>query len=536
MPPYSMSNRPNVPHIDKEALRTLLLQRFQDGFKKLSDIPDPSLLLNGERAAKRLAHAIQSQERIALVGDYDVDGVTSSAIVSLFFKSIGYPLRIHIPNRFRDGYGISAALLQRIDADLILTVDNGINAIEAATLCKEREIDLIITDHHTPSDTLPDAYAIVNPKLPQCPYPFKEICGAQVAWLLMGLLKRELGVDVNMGEYLDLLALAIIADVMPLTHINRAMVQAGLQQMQRSSRPASIVISEFLNKSSISAEDIAFQIAPRLNSAGRLDDASTALHFLTATTPQEAYDIFETLSALNVQRKHTEANMTEEALLHVNNGDHIIVVAAEGWNEGVVGIVAARLVQRFSKPAIVLSIVDGMAKGSARSLGNIDIYALIQTQISLLEKFGGHKMAAGLSLRVENIALFKKELNRKAAILDPSDFLESEAIVGELSGDSIDFELLDILDAFEPYGEANPRPKFLVNGAKVRHISYFGADKDHSRLQLYFHDNTKILHHMIAFRQKISLPADQQLTCSYTINRNEYGEKVSIQMILERIY
>ncbi len=531
-----MSNKPSVPKIDKAALKTLLSKRFQDGLKKLADIPDPSLLFHGEKAAKRLADAIHAQERIALVGDYDVDGVTSTAIVALFFQHIGYPLSVTIPNRFRDGYGISTALLERIDADLIITVDNGIGAFEAAARCQERGIDLIITDHHTPAATLPNAYAIVNPKLPQCSYPFKEICGAQVAWLLMALLKRELRVSVNMRDYLDLLALAIIADVMPLTHINRVMVQAGLQQLQRSTRPASVIICEFLNKSSLRAEDIAFQIAPRLNSAGRLDDAATALHFLTASTQHEAYTHFETLDALNIERKRIERELTDEALLQVNPDDPVIVVAAEGWNEGVVGIVAARLVQRFSKPAIVLSIATGIAKGSARSIGNVDIYALLQTQSSLLEKFGGHKMAAGLSLRVEHLGMFTKALNQNAALLEPSEFLEPEMVMGELNSESIDFELLEILESFEPYGEGNPRPKFLLREAEVRHIRYFGPEKEHSRLQLYFQNHAATTHQMIAFRQNISLLKDQKLTCSYTINRNEYGENVSIQMIIERIY
>ncbi len=531
-----MLNNSEPPHIDKEDLKRILARRFQDGFKTLRDIPDPALLLNAERAAQRIADAIRNKERIALVGDYDVDGVTSSAIVTLFFKTLGYPLSVTIPNRFHDGYGISASVLERIDADLIITVDNGISAVEAAALCKTRHIDLIITDHHTPSDILPDAYAIVNPKLPQCPYPVKDICGAQVAWLLMALLKRTLGRNINMSQYLDLLALAVIADVMPLTHINRAIVQAGLKQMHHATRPASVVIREFLNKSSITSEDIAFQIAPRLNSAGRLDDAALALRFLTASTPQEAYGHFEKLSALNVQRKRTEADLTEEALLHVNSDDPIIVVASEGWNEGVVGIVAARLVQRFSKPAIVLSIHQGIAKGSARSIGNVDIYALLTTQATFLEKFGGHKMAAGLSLRIENIAPFTEALNRQAATIDPADFLESEAIVGELKGNTIDFELLHILESFEPYGEGNPRPKFLAKETLVHHISYFGTDNAHSRLQLSFRDHAAVTHQMIAFRQHIPFPKEQKLTCSYTINRNEYGENVSIQMIIGRIY
>ena len=215
-----------VPHLSHENLSALLGSRISTQSEKLSDIPHPSQLKNALKAAKRIADAIRKGEKIALVGDYDVDGVTSTAIVKRFFDLIPYPLVATIPNRFTDGYGVSKGVLERIDADVVFTVDNGINAVEAADVCRARGIDLIITDHHTPSDTLPDAYAIVNPKQRDCPYPFKEICGAQVGWLLMGLIKQELGLTIDMRQFFPFLALAIIADVMPLVGINREIGRA----------------------------------------------------------------------------------------------------------------------------------------------------------------------------------------------------------------------------------------------------------------------------------------------------------------------
>jgi len=201
-----------------------------------------------------------------------------------FFRQIPYPLEAIIPNRFRDGYGVSPSVLERIDADLVITVDNGISAIAAAKICKERGIKLIITDHHTPSEILPEALFIVNPKMSDCKYPFKEICGAQVAWLLLGLVKKELALDIDMMQFLDILAIAIIADIMPLIDINRTLVKEGLKLLSYSNRPSSIIIKDFINKKKITSEDIAFQIAPRLNSAGRLEDASIALDFLQQLT------------------------------------------------------------------------------------------------------------------------------------------------------------------------------------------------------------------------------------------------------------
>lgn len=526
---------PDIPLLTADKLYQLLASRFSD-HKRLKDIPSPALLKNSKKAAERIAHAIKNKERITLVGDYDVDGVTSTSIMVLFFREINYPLTAIIPNRFRDGYGVNANVLQRVDADLVITVDNGITAVEAADICKERGIDLIITDHHTPSDELPDAYAIVNPKLDECVYPFKEICGAEVAWLLLGLVKKELEVNVDMRQYLDLVALAVIADVMPLYDINRAIVKEGLKQMAFSSRPSSVIIREFLNKSTLSSEDIAFSIAPRINSAGRLEDASIALEFLTAETLETAAKQFEILNNLNNIRKATEADTTEIACLHVNSEDKVIVVAGENWHEGVVGIVASRLVNRFKKPAIVLNIHADTAKGSARSIGDVDIFSLINSQKGLLTKFGGHKMAAGLSLHVSNIDEFKAAINKEAQNIDPNDFIPKEDILGELASEAINFELLDILEKFEPYGEGNPRPRFLIKDAELLQVRLFGADRSHSRLNVRVKPYDRQTIEIVAFRQVLEVPEDKKITCSYTVNKNVFNGKTSIQLMLDNIY
>lgn len=511
-------------------------QRFENESEKLSDIPHPSLLKDALKGAKRIADAIRNGEKIALVGDYDVDGVTSTAIVKRFFHLIGYPLTATIPNRFSDGYGVSRTVLERLDADVVFTVDNGINAIEAAQLCGERGIDLIITDHHTPGEILPDAYAIINPKQSDCPYPLKEICGAQVAWLLMGLIKAELQRDIDMRQFFPYLALAIIADVMPLTGANRAIVKAGLEMINTSSIPAFVIIRDVLNKSRITSEDIGFQIAPRINSAGRLEDASIALEFLSADTTQGAFHQFELLTSLNLLRKEIEADTTSKAMLEVNPNDAIIVVAGEGWNEGVVGIVASRLVSHFQKPAIVLSIHDGIAKGSGRSIGNVDLFSLIKTQEALLLKFGGHKMAAGLSMSKEMIDRFRAGINQESEKVNPDDFIPHSEIIGELHPESITPNLLPLLEKFEPYGEGNPRPRFLIRSAHVTQVKLFGSDKSHSRIELRpnpLHSQTLEL---IAFRRVLECPDSKELSCSYTINKNEFNGKVSMQLLIERLY
>ena len=526
----------NLPTLNKQALFELLSLRFKSEDKKLSQIPNPTLLHNASDAAKKIAHAIQTNKRITLVGDYDVDGVSSTAIMVDFFRQIPYPLEAIIPNRFKDGYGVSPTILERIDSDLVITVDNGISAIEAARICKERGIDLIITDHHTPSEILPDALFIVDPKLDDCEYPFKEICGAQVAWLLLALLKKELSLSIDMKQFLDILAIAVIADIMPLIDINRTIVKEGLKLLSHSSRPASIIIKDFLNKAVITSEDIAFQIAPRLNSAGRLKDASIALDFFTAKDTHTAFKQFELLGQLNEQRKDTEKETTQVAMDTVNENDKIIVVSGEGWHEGVVGIVAARLVDKFSQPAIVLSIENGIAKGSARSIGNVNIYELIKANEHLLTKFGGHKMAAGLGLLEENIESFREAINKSAEALDPEQFIPIESLSGIYDTQEIDNELLNLLEGFEPYGEANNRPTFLLQDAQVVKISLMGADKSHSRIEVRQFPHQKKTVTLIAFRTVFEMPEDRKITCSYSITKNEFNNRISPQLLVNKIY
>ncbi|MDO9207770.1 MAG: single-stranded-DNA-specific exonuclease RecJ [Sulfuricurvum sp.] len=527
---------PRAPLLTHQGLEAFLRERFHHESEKLSDIPHPSLLKDAAKGAKRIADAIRNGEKIALVGDYDVDGVTSTAIVKRFFSLINYPLLATIPNRFTDGYGVSKGVLERLDADVVFTVDNGINAVEAAQVCKERGIDLIITDHHTPSEILPDAYAIINPKQLDCPYPLKEICGAQVAWLLMGLLKSELGVTIDMRQFFPFLALAIVADVMPLVGANRAIVKAGLEMMGTSNIPAFVIIRDILNKSRISSEDIGFQIAPRINSAGRLEDASIALDFLSAETTEKAFHQFELLTSLNALRKEIEAHTTAQAMLEVNSHDPIIVVAGEGWNEGVVGIVASRLVNHFQKPAIVLSIHNGIAKGSGRSIGNVDLYGLIKSQEHLLGKFGGHKMAAGMAMSIENLNAFKAGVNHASTSLHPDDFIPQNEVVGELEPDAITYELLGLLEKYEPYGEGNPRPRFLMRNAHVVQIKLFGSDKSHSRLELRPSATRSQSVELIAFRRVLECPDDRLISCSYTVNKNEFNGKISMQLMVERLF
>jgi len=269
------------PSLTLDALETLLQKRFSEGFLTLKDLPQPSTFKDMDKATERIVRAIQNREKITIIGDYDVDGVTSTTIMKLFFDEIGYPVDWIIPNRFRDGYGLSANIIPRIaGTDLAITVDNGISAVYAAQLCKEQEIELIITDHHMLAPEVPEAYAIIDQKQNECTFPYGEVCGAQIAWYLIASLKNALGLKIGMMPYMELAAIAIIADVMPLQHINRAMVINGIAALSKSSRPAIKAFMEHTQKEELTSEDIAFFLAPILNAAGRMKDASYAVEFL----------------------------------------------------------------------------------------------------------------------------------------------------------------------------------------------------------------------------------------------------------------
>ncbi|WP_456389464.1 single-stranded-DNA-specific exonuclease RecJ [Hydrogenimonas sp.] len=523
----------NLSLLTKAKIDALLRARFDEGFKTLKEIPNPFQLHDMDRAATRIVQAVEKNERIAVVGDYDVDGVVSSALMDEFFETIDYPVDIVIPNRFGDGYGVSLSVLERIDADVVITVDNGIAAIEAAEACRARGIDLIITDHHTPSEKLPDAYAIVNPKKRECTFAYPEICGAQVAWFLIGALKQKMGLDIKMGRFLDLLALAIVADVMPLTSINRPLVQKGLQMLSTSRRPAFEAARSYLGKQRFSAEDIGYGIAPRINSAGRMEDAAVALKFLRAKTIDEASSGWIMLDTLNQARRQEEAETTAMAIDMANHNDPVIVVAGEGWHEGVLGIVASRLVDRFKKPAIVFSVKNGRAKGSGRSIGDVDLFALLNRCKSFLTAFGGHKMAAGLSLDKEKIEVFRGAVCKEASSLPPELFVPKENVLGELPVGEIDWDLMEILARYEPYGEANSRPKFLIKNINVIDVRAIGAEKNHMKLLL---GNGNISLPAIQFGFDKMASIGEKIDVSGTLQVNEFNGDRTIQLLIDRIY
>ncbi len=522
-----------MKRLTKEDIRDILAKRFEDDeFVTLAQIPSPLSFKDINKAALRIKKAIESGEKITVVGDYDVDGVVSSVIMREFFDDIGISIDLIIPNRFRDGYGINEKLLDRIDADLIITVDNGISAVAAAEVCKQRGIDLIITDHHTVPDIIPDAFAIVNPKQSDCNFPSSEICGAQVAWYLVAELKSVLNIKYDLSKFLDILALAIVADMMELRGMNRTMVKKGFIMINQSKRAVFLAIKKFFRKESFKSDDISFLLSPIINSAGRIEDASLSYDLLRSKNENDAYMKLEYIVSLNNDRKDIELNLFGESLAFHNENANIIVAWGEDWHQGVIGIVAARLVRKFHKPAIVFSVKDGVAKGSARSIGNVNILELISTQKELLMGYGGHKGAAGMSIKVENLEQFKKALEELSLEVDKKDFIENESILGEIDPSSINFELLDILASYEPYGQKNPQPSFILKNAYVKYNKLLGVNANHQKLILESENHT-IESLYFNFDEKICTGDKINIVCS--VSKNEFRGLVTPQVLVKEV-
>ncbi len=517
--------------LNKTEIYNILYNRHKGEFLTLKELPYPNTFKDMTRAVKRVAEAIKTGEKIALIGDYDVDGVTATTVMRELFEQIGYPLQWVIPNRFTDGYGVSKTVLDRVDASVVMTVDNGIAAVEPARICKERGIDLIITDHHALPPTLPDAYAIVDQKQPDCKFKFKEVCGAQIAWYFAAALGKELGVSVDTKSLMAIVSLAIVADIMPLTGINRVMLIAGLEYLKRSDKAFIKALKRRNMLKNLNSETVAFYLAPLINSAGRLKDASIASDFLFTKSESEAEMILDELISLNTERKAIERAITKDALKQVNPSDKIAIVWGREWNEGVVGIVASKVAEHYKIPAIVLSCKDGICKGSGRNWGDCDLFSLVGEAREYLDKFGGHKAAVGLSFKEEKMPLIKSLLNIKASEQCSKDFTD-KTILGTLPFSEIDFELLEIMEKFEPYGEANTKPKFITKGVEILEVNEVGATKEHKRYRLK--DGNRVFT-AIEFRSKSIAQKGDLCDIIYTISKNEYNDNVYINLYIEEI-
>jgi single-stranded-DNA-specific exonuclease len=451
----------------------------------LEHLHDPLLLTGMREAVARIKSAIAARQKILIYGDYDVDGTVSVVILKKAIEMAGGEASFHVPHRLKEGYGMRADVIERAAAmgiALIVSVDTGIRASEVVREARGRGIDVIITDHHLPEAELPPALAVLNPNRRDCGYPDKNLCGAGVAFKLVHALLATLGWPAEklarvMKSFLKLVAIATVADVVPLVGENRVIVKHGLEGLNQSKNPglqAILELSGLMNGRSPSARQVAFQIAPRINAAGRMDDAQNVIRMFLTEDPEHARSLASQLHALNQERRDTEAEIVRLVLeecagVPVTDDQTVLVFSGLNWHRGVVGIVASRLVERFYRPVFVLSEEDGLAQGSGRSIAPFHLLDALESMPDLFTRFGGHRQAAGVSLPAGSVAEFRRRLNTYAGTrLTPADFqpqlaIDATVTLRELTTGPAVEQLL----AMAPFGFGNPPPMLAILGAEV---------------------------------------------------------------------
>ena len=466
--------------------------------KSRKHIKNPFDMLDMEKAADRIKAAIDNHEKIVIYGDYDVDGITSTALLYEFLNNNGADVEYYIPDRKDEGYGINIMAVNKLikrGINLLVTVDCGITAIGEVEFAKLQGMDVIITDHHTCKERIPTAaVAVVNPKRPDDEYEFDGLAGVGVAFKLALALAIKLGLDTGktFDEYVDLAAVGTIADVVPLRDENRIIVDKGLRLLQNPKRPGLrelLAVAGMADKQ-VNASTIAFSIAPRLNAAGRLGTAVTAVELLLTRDENNAIRIARELDKENRERQDTEQEINLEALDMIANDPNfakkkVIVLAKEGWHNGVIGIVASRIAEKFYKPTILISLTDGKGKGSGRSIEGFNLFDALNDSEELLTNFGGHAVAAGLGINEDNIEEFTKKINKYAeGVVTEEDMLPVVKIDCMLGGRNLNIGTVKVLNTLEPYGMGNEKPVFGLKNAVVIAVSAVGADNKHIRMQI----------------------------------------------------
>ena len=470
-----------------DALARALVLRGIDSFDaakhyfrpSLSDLHDPFLMLDMDIAADRVARAIQQKEQVLVYGDYDVDGTTSTALMTSFLREQGVDAAYFIPNRFEHGYGLSNAGIDYAaeqGAALIIAIDCGITAHAEAEYARERGLDLIICDHHTASEEAPNALAVLDPKRPGCDYPFKELSGCGVAFKLVQAVLARLGEAPEQAlPYLDLVAISTASDIVPLNGENRILMREGFERLRSTSRLGLRKLAQQarMDLNDLSVTNIVFGIGPRINAAGRLDEASRAVDLMLATDETEANALVRWLEDANERRRALDREIQQEALRKATlqmsgRHRHALVLHDPDWHQGVIGIVASRVAEHFNRPSVMLCTVNGFAKGSARSINGINIYNAIQSCADLLERFGGHDHAAGLTLPEENIEAFRTRLDAAVGEMMTPDMVQpSIEVDAPLDLAEVDHRFWNVLRQFAPFGPENMRPIFHARGLEV---------------------------------------------------------------------
>jgi single-stranded-DNA-specific exonuclease len=477
-----LSREINVP----EPIARVLVHRGIDDYDKakayfrpsLELLHDPFLLGGMEKAVTRIVEALEAGERFLVFGDYDVDGTNGAAMLYLFLKEAGAVVEYYIPDRIREGYGISRVGIDQAKADgvkIFLAVDCGITAVEQVEYARNLGLDVIICDHHETGSVLPPGYAVLDPITPNDPYPFKSLSGCGVGFKLVQGLARRLGREKDVLKYLDFVTLASTADIVPLVDENRVMCKIGLELINSSPRPGikALIESAGMKVGGITTGQIVFVLAPRINAVGRLGDAMRAVRLLTSTDPAEAIEMAQVLEEENRNRRKIDEDTFAEAQRLADDyaetaSDSAIVLHQEHWHPGVVGIVASRMVEKYYKPSIMMSTVDGVAKGSARSVSGFDVYQALKRCEDKIIQFGGHKYAAGLTVELSRLDEFRDAFKKAVGELMTEDLKTPEIRIDvEITLADLTPRFIRILREFAPFGPGNNRPTFIARGLDV---------------------------------------------------------------------
>lgn len=514
----------------------------------ISTMYDPFLLKGVQTAIDRIIQAVNDKELVCIYGDYDVDGISGTALLVSFLRRIGLNCTYFIPNRFNDGYGLNQESIQQIidlGVSLIISVDCGITSVKEAEFCKTSGVDLIITDHHTPSEIIPNATAVVNPLQPGCLYPFKMLAGVGVAFNILVALRTQMrrnGMfsviqEPDLREWLDLVALGTIADVVPLIGQNRMYVYLGLQRLKNSSRAGISALKKVAGiKELVTCGQVAFQLTPRLNAAGRMESAVPGVELLLNTDINECATIADELNSANSTRQEIERSVLEQALnmidtLKLYPTCRSIVLASTAWHQGVIGIVASRLVERFHRPTLLIAIDEnGNAKGSGRSIPEFHLLEALQASSTNLDRFGGHKYAAGVTLKAENIKAFAESFESVATdMIGDSELVSTLFIDAEVEPSDLNLQLANEIKRLEPFGSGNPEPTLLMREVMVIDKRIVGD----GHLKLRISAGGEIFE-AIAFRQA-KCETDGILDIAFFPETNTWNNKTSLQLRIKAI-
>jgi len=514
---------------------------------RIEDLYDPFLMTDMDKAVDRLTLAFKNDEKIAIFGDYDVDGTTATTLLYLFLHNLKLDTLFYIPDREKEGYGLSRKGINtaiKAGCSLVITCDSGISGIEEIDYANAHDVDVIVTDHHEPGETLPRAMAILDPKRGDDSYPFKELCGAGVAFkLLQGFSIRNNLPMEDLYKHLDLVAVGTAADIVPILDENRIIVSKGLEYLNDSQKmglQSLLEVSGFFNKR-IGVVNIVFGIAPRLNAAGRLGDAINAINLLKSEDREEANHLAQLLDQLNRHRQSIERATIDSAILQLNathdlEKDKIIILDDTSWHQGVIGIVASKLKEIYNRPVILISFNDKVGKGSARSIPGFDLYAALSECADLLDSYGGHKMAAGLTISENNIQEFRFRLKKIAAgYIDDSMLNPELTIDGEILFQHVNQATIDFLRNLAPFGPGNMRPIFYSRNLTISGIPRI-IGENHVKFKAC---QDRIVISAIGWKQADlyeMLISNRPLDIAFVIEENEWRGLKEIQLNVKDIH